>query len=182
MDGALLTTEKRGLGINRQQSEEGIVSAKILLWLLATVVLITAQTANAQQPSKIYRIGYLSARSDSNEGHRITAFRQGLQELGYTEGKNIVIELRRAAPGQRERLRELATELVRFKVDVIVASAGPTAQVAKELTTTIPIVFTVSAAPVETGLVQSLARPGRNVTGLSDLHSALVKLANGLNF
>jgi putative ABC transport system substrate-binding protein len=129
--------------------------------------------AQAQQPEKVYRIGYLTARSHASESHRIVAFQQGLQELGYVEGKNIVVELRRAV-GQREKLRELAAELVRIKVDVIVVSSGTIVPIAREATTTIPIVFTVHADPVGEGAVASLARPGGNVTGLSDLHSVLV--------
>jgi putative ABC transport system substrate-binding protein len=128
----------------------------------------------AQQAKKVHRIGYLSPRSAAVEKILFPAFLQGLRELGYTEGKNIVIEQRHVAAGQRERLRELATELVRLKVDVIVASSSDTAQVAKEVTTTIPIIFTVSPDPVGSGLVQSLAHPGGNVTGLSDFHGDLV--------
>jgi putative tryptophan/tyrosine transport system substrate-binding protein len=130
--------------------------------------------AQAQQSGKGHRIGYLTTRSEASEGHRIAALQEGLRELGYTEGKNIVIELRRAAPGQRDRLRELVAELVRLKVDVIVVSGGALVPIAKEATTTIPIVFTVHADPVEDRVVASLARPGGNVTGLSDLHSVLV--------
>jgi len=130
--------------------------------------------AEAQRPGKVYRLGYLSVRTAAREKRRIAAFQQRLQELGYTEGKNIVIELRRTQAGHLKRLRELAAELVRLKVDVIVTTGGSTTQVAKEMTSTIPIVFTLSADPVGDGLVASLARPGGNVTGLSDLHSALV--------
>jgi putative tryptophan/tyrosine transport system substrate-binding protein len=149
------------------------MTAKTLIWLLATVLLATGP-AEAQQPGKAHRIGYLTNRSDASESHRITAFREGLRELGYTEGKNIIIELRRTAPEQRESQRELAAELVRPKVDVIVVSGGALVPIAKQATTTIPIVFTVHADPVEDGVVASLARPGGNVTGLSDLHSVLV--------
>ncbi len=146
----------------------------IFIFVLATVVLGWVNLAEAQQPGKVYRLGYLSVRTAAREKKRITAFQKGLQELGYTDGKNIVIELRRAVAGQRKRLRELAAELVRLKVDVIVATGGSSTQAVKEMTTTIPIVFTVSADPVGDGLVASLARPGGNVTGLSDLHSGLV--------
>jgi len=145
----------------------------VLICLLLTVFLPTV-SLSAQQAKKVYRIGYLTTRSDASENHRFAAFQEGLQELGYLEGKNIVIEVRRAAPGQRERLGDLAAELVRLKVDVIVVSSGSLVRVAKEATTTIPIVFTVHADPVADGAVASLARPGGNVTGLSDLHSVLV--------
>ena len=147
---------------------------KMFILVLAIVTLASVHLAEAQQPDKVYQIGYLSVRTAAREKRRIAAFQQGLQELGYTDGKNIVIELRRAVAGQRKRLRELAAELVCLKVDVIVATGGSSTQAAKEMTTTIPIVFTVSADPVGDGLVASLARPGGNVTGLSDLHSGLV--------
>jgi putative ABC transport system substrate-binding protein len=149
-------------------------SNKLFCLALCALLFALCSSAQAQQPGKLYRIGYLTMRSDESERHRVAAFQEGLRELGYTEGKNIVIELRRAAPGQRERLRELAAELVRLKVDVIVVSGGGLVQVAKETTTTIPIVFTVHADPVGDGVVASLARPGGQVTGLSDLHSVLV--------
>ena len=147
---------------------------KVIICLLTAALLSTVPFVEAQQTGKVYRLGYLSVRTAAREKRRIAAFQQGLQELGYTEGKNIVIELRRALAGQRERLRELAAELVRLKVDVIVTTGGSSTQAAKEMTTTIPIVFTLSADPVGDGLVASLACPGGNVTGLSDLHSALV--------
>jgi len=147
----------------------GLIST-LVLGLLAGPLPVEAQ----QAAKRIYRLGYLSVRTAARERRRIAAFQQGLRELGYTHGKNIVIELRRALAGKRERLRELAAELVRLKVEVIVATGGSSTQAAKEMTTTIPIVFTISADPVGDGLVASLARPGRNVTGLSSLHSDLV--------
>ena len=147
---------------------------KIVGFTLIALLFALSAPVEAQQTEKVYRLGYLSVRTAKRERHRIAAFQQGLQELGYTEGKNIVIELRRAVAGQRERIRQLAAELVRLKVDVIVTTGGSTTQAAKEMTTTIPIVFTISADPVGDGLVASLARPGGNVTGLSDLHSVLV--------
>jgi putative ABC transport system substrate-binding protein len=147
---------------------------KTILWLVAIFLVGAVAIAEAQQPKKISRIGYLTMRSGLSEKIRIPALLQELQTLGYTEGKNIVIDLRRAPLGNREKLRELAADLVRLKVDVIVASSGDAAHIAKEATTSIPVVFTVSADPVGTGLVQSLAHPGGNVTGLSDLHSVIV--------
>jgi len=150
------------------------MSKTIAVFAMALAILTSGHPAEAQQAGKVYRVGYLSVRTAARERRRIAAFQQGLQELGYTDGENIVIELRRAVAGQRERLRQLAAELVRLKVDVIVATGGSSTQAAKEMTTTIPIVFTVSADPVGDGLVASLARPGGNVTGLSDLHSGLV--------
>jgi len=140
----------------------------ILIWLLATVSLTTAPPAEAQQPTKIPRIGYLGAATLSAIPERVEAFRQGLRELGYVEGKNIVIEYR-YAEGKLDRLPALAAELVRLKVDVIV-TAGPTiTRVAKEATVTIPIVMANDGDPVGNGFVASLARPGGNITGLSTL-------------
>ena len=124
--------------------------------------------AQAQQPTKVPRIGFLHGASASAIAARIEAFRQGLRELGYVEGKNIVIEWR-YAEGKLDRLPALAAELVRLKVDVIV-TAGPAAtRAAKEATSTIPIVMTQDADPVGSGFVASLARPGGNITGLSTL-------------
>jgi putative ABC transport system substrate-binding protein len=138
--------------------------------LFAIVVALTVceARAEAQQPAKIPRIGYLTAVTLAAIAARIEAFRQGLRELGYVEGKNIIIEWR-AADGKPDRLPALAAELVRLKVDVIV-SAGPTVtRPAKEATTTIPIVMTFDNDPVGSGFVASLARPGGNITGLSTL-------------
>jgi putative ABC transport system substrate-binding protein len=125
--------------------------------------------AEAQQPAKVPRIGYLTADSRSASAHvRAEAFRQGLRELGYVEEKSIVIEWR-SAEGKRDRLSALAAELVRLKVDIIV-TGGPTAtRPVKEATTTIPIVMTQDSDPVGNGFVASLARPGGNITGLSNL-------------
>jgi putative ABC transport system substrate-binding protein len=138
---------------------------------LVTFVIIFAMTgavAQAQQPKKVPRIGYLSATSLSAIAGRTEAFRQGLRELGLLEGKNIVIEWR-SSEGKADRLPGLAAELVRLKVDIIV-SGGPTAtRSAKEATSTIPIVMAFDNDPVGSGFVASLARPGGNITGLSTL-------------
>ena len=137
--------------------------------LVAVVLLALGVTADAQQPKKLPRIGFLSATSPAALSVRIEAFRQGLRELGYVEGKNIVVEYR-WAEGKIERLPDLAAELVRFKVDVIV-TAGPTVtRPAKEATATIPIVMAFDNDPVGNGFVASLARPGGNITGLSTLY------------
>jgi len=138
--------------------------------LIAAILLAVAVIAEAQQPGKIPRIGYLTGTSLSGIANRIEPFRQGLRDLGYAEGKNIVIEWR-GADGNRDRQRALATELVRLKVDVIV-TAGPGGTVAaKEATSTIPIVIvmTQDPDPVGTEFIASLARPGGNITGLSRL-------------
>jgi putative tryptophan/tyrosine transport system substrate-binding protein len=120
------------------------------------------------QPTKIPRIGFLSATSLSIISARIEALRQGLRELGYLEGKNIVIEWR-SAEGKADLLPALAVELVRLKVDIIVAAGTSDTRAAKEATTTIPIVMTQDTDPIGTGFVASLARPGGNITGLSTL-------------
>lgn len=136
----------------------------VLVCLLITVLLITG-LAEAQPPKKVPRMGFLSAfsRSDNND-QLVEAFRQGLREFGYLEGKNIVIEYR-YAEGRRERLPELAAELVRSKVDIIVATTAPGTEAAKTATKIIPIVMVaIGRDPVEAGLVESLARPGGNVT------------------
>ena len=124
--------------------------------------------ALAQQPTKAPRIGYLVGPSLSAISARMEAFRQGLRELSYVEGKNIVIEWR-SADEKLDRLAALAAELVRLKVDVIVTSGGRETRAAKEATSTIPIVMTQDPDPVGTGFVASLARPGGNITGLSTL-------------
>jgi putative ABC transport system substrate-binding protein len=138
------------------------------LSVIAFVLVATGAVATAQQPTTIPRIGFLITSSPSVIAPRMDAFRQGLRELGYVEGKNIVIE-QRHAEGKLDRLPALAAELVRLKVDVIVTS-GPTAtHPAKGATSTIPIVMTFDDDPVGSGFVASLARPGGNVTGLSTL-------------
>jgi putative ABC transport system substrate-binding protein len=138
---------------------------RIVVGLLLTVFLPTI--AEGQQLAKIPRIGFLSITSPSSPGSHDEAFRQGLRELGYVEGRSIVIEYR-YAEGNAERLPKLASELVRLKVDVLVAAAGaPGALAAKQVTKTVPIVLASVADPVGLGLVANLAQPGGNVTGLS---------------
>ncbi len=137
------------------------------------VLLAAPLAAEAQQAAKVARIGYL-VTSLAARPHQQESFRQGLRDLGYVEGRNVVIEYR-DAEGKFERLPALAAELVALKVDVIVTTGGtPAALAAKQATKTIPIVFAVAADPVGTGLVTSLARPGGNVTGLSNLSQELV--------
>jgi putative ABC transport system substrate-binding protein len=146
------------------------MSGKIFLWLLATVLLITLASARAQQPKKIYRMGYLSASDPARDLARAEAIRLALRELGYIEGQDIATEYR-YAEGKRDRYPELAAELVRLRVDIIVvAGADPVAQAAKNATKTIPIVMVGPGRdPVEAGLAESLARPGGNVTGITNL-------------
>jgi putative ABC transport system substrate-binding protein len=141
---------------------------KITVLTLCAMLFALCFAAEAQQPARIPRIGFLIASSPSTVAPRMDAFLQGLRELGYIEGKNIVIE-RRHAEGKQERLPGFAAELVSLKVDLIVTS-GPTAtRPAKEATSTIPIVMTFDDDPVGSGFVASLARPGGNITGLSTL-------------
>src|SRR5262245_37969467 len=143
---------------------------RIAICSLLTVFLFTISPASAQQPKKVSRIGYLSAFKPAIESSRSEAIRLALRELGYIEGQNIAIEYR-YAEGKNDRLPELAAELVRLKVDIILTSGGAGAtQAAKNATKTIPIVMTGGGLdPVEVGLVESLARPGGNVTGITNL-------------
>jgi putative tryptophan/tyrosine transport system substrate-binding protein len=137
------------------------------LFALGLSLLAPCFPAEAQQPTRIPRIGMLIAASGSSFSARVDAFRQRLRELGYVEGKNIVIEYR-YAEGKRERVPDLAADLVRLKVDVIV-TIGPGILAAKKAAATIPIVFAAQSDPVGSGLVSSLARPGGNITGLSSM-------------
>jgi putative ABC transport system substrate-binding protein len=136
--------------------------------LVAVVLLAVGVIAEAQQPKKVPRIGYLGGVLPSANAARIEAFQQGLRELGYIEGKNIVIEWRHTE-GKLDRLPALAAELVRLKVDIIITGGPPATRAAKEATSTIPIVMTFDPDPVGSGFVASLARPGGNITGLATL-------------
>jgi len=136
--------------------------------LFVVVLLAVAGIAEPQQLTKIPRIGFLGATSPAALAARVQAFRQGLHELGYVEGKNIVLEYR-WAEGRNERLPDLAAELVRLKVDVIVTAGPMDNRAAKEATNTIPIVMAQDNDPVGNRLVASLGRPGGNITGLATL-------------
>ena len=138
---------------------------------LYTILFALCGSVEAQQPKKVVRIGYLTADSLSASSTRTEAFRQGLRELGYIEGKNIVIEWR-SADGKLDRLPALAAELVRLKVEVIVTGGTGSTRPANEATNTIPIVM-IAGDPVRNGFVASLARPGGNITGLSISSSEL---------
>jgi len=139
----------------------------------ATLFVLAAALAADAQPSRgVHRIGYLGNSVTASQS-RVEAFRQGLRELGWVEGRNIVVETR-VADGKIERLPGLATELVRLKVDLIVAVATPAARAAQRATTTIPIVAIAMGDPVRDGLVASLARPGANLTGSTFLGPELV--------
>ncbi len=166
--------KKQFLDLRSGNPKSAIRSPKFLVFFcaallgLCSLLLAPNFPARAQQPKKVSRIGYLSSDSPSTIAERIEAFRQGLRELGYVEGKNIVIEWR-FAEGKADRLPGLAAELVSLKVDVIVTSGPAATRAAKQATVTIPIVTAQDSDPVGNGLVASLARPGGNITGLSTL-------------
>jgi putative ABC transport system substrate-binding protein len=140
----------------------------ILSILIGAALLAVAVIADAQQPKNIPLVGFLVPGSPSSYSARIEAFRQGLRELGYVEGQNIIIEYR-YTEGKSDRLPVLASELVQLKVDVIVTGTTPAIQAAKNTTSTIPIVMAEVADPVAVGLVSSFARPGGNITGFTTL-------------
>jgi putative tryptophan/tyrosine transport system substrate-binding protein len=143
--------------------------ASIVRFALGALLVALSVPAAAQQPEKVYRIGILAGSAQALGWQpRNAALQQGLRELGYVEGQNVILEYRYAA-GNVARFPELAAELVRLNVDLIVASGQPAVQAAKRSTPTIPIVMTVPTDPVETGLVESLARPGGNITGFTSL-------------
>ena len=138
-----------------------LATAALLLLLAAPL------TADAQQAGKVYRIGFIQTAARHEMEHLIKALDEGLRELGYVEGRNIVFE-RRFAEGKQERLPALAAELVRLKVDVIVTGSNPVVAAVKQATTTIPVVMAVSRDPVGAGFIASPARPGGNITGLAN--------------
>ena len=145
------------------------MKSKFLFWLLATAILISAPATHSQQTGKVARIGFLDNSTASGSAILVDAFRQELSKLGWIEGKNFTIEYRFGENKGPERLPELAADLVRLKVDLIVTSGTPSSLAAKSATTTIPIVMAQAGDPVASGLVTSLARPGGNVTGFSNL-------------
>jgi putative ABC transport system substrate-binding protein len=144
------------------------------LSIIAFVLVVGGAVAQAQQPKKVPRIGYLTSRASASDSTRSDAIRLALRELGYVEGQDIAIEYR-YADGKLDRLPELAAELVRLKVDIIVVAGGdPEVRVAKNATKTIPIIMVGAGRdPVRAGLVESLARPGGNVTGITLLSREL---------
>jgi len=141
---------------------------KVTLWLVAIFLVGAVAVAEAQQPKKVPRIGFLMPGSRATYAVRIEAFQNGLRELGYVEGQNIAVEWR-FADGKSDRLAALAADLARLKVDVIVTSTTPVIEAAAQAMRSTPIVMAASADPVGTGLIASLARPGGNITGLSML-------------
>jgi putative ABC transport system substrate-binding protein len=150
-----------------------IPTAKTFL-LLYAVLFALCPSAEAQQPGKIFRIGFLDPSNASGMAVMVDAFRQELSKLGWIEGKNITIEYRFAESKGEKRVKELAVDLVHLKVDLIVATGPPPALAAKNATATIPIVMAGSGDPVGAGLAGSLAQPGGNVTGFTALSSQLI--------
>jgi putative ABC transport system substrate-binding protein len=143
-----------------------VIDRRTFLAGTGAVLLAAPLAVEAQQAGKVPRVGFLTAFSPSDVPQWREGFRQGLRDFGYTEGRNIVIEYR-YAEGRPERLPGLAAELVRLKMDIIAAETTPASLAVQQATTTIPIVMTLVADPVESGLISSLARPGGNITGLS---------------
>jgi putative ABC transport system substrate-binding protein len=161
-----MTVSRERVAVRSSKTGENWVFRTTVVSLLLTFFLLTV--AEAQQPQKVFRIGYLAGNNASTDSARSKAIRLSLRELGYVEGQNLTIEYRYAKEKQ-DRNPKLAAELVSLKVDIILVSAGdPSIRAAKNATKTIPIVMMGSSIdPVEAGYVQSLARPGGNVTGLS---------------
>jgi len=143
------------------------MKSNFFVWILVTVLLTTAHVATAQQPTRVWRVGYLGGSLAAN-ADRIEAFRRGLRELGYAEGKNIVIDWR-DSEGKLDRLPAIAAELVRLKVETIITGGPVATRAAKEATNTIPVVMAQDSDPVGNGFIASLARPGGNITGLATL-------------
>ena len=149
------------------------MARKLLICLPLTIILLTASLAHAQQLKKVPRIGFVTAVGDANApGPLVEAFRQGLRDLGYIEGKNILVEFR-YAEGKADRMPSLVNELVRLNVDVLVVPTLDAVHAARQATKTVPIVMVISDDPVATGLVDSLAHPGGNITGLTRLQREL---------
>jgi putative ABC transport system substrate-binding protein len=151
-----------------------MMNRRAFLRVMSPSLLAAPRAAEAQPAGKVVRIGYLSLQREEGDTSWVAAFRQGLRELGYVEGRNVAIEQRHAA-GRSERLPELASELVSRKVDVLVVyGLWALIEAGWKAPGALPIVFTVDPDPVGRGLVASLARPGGNITGLSDTHADLV--------
>jgi putative tryptophan/tyrosine transport system substrate-binding protein len=156
--------------VSSQKTGENSVLIKLVVCLLLTVFLLTV--VEAQQPAKVSRIGFLSSGSLASSAPLAEAFRKGLRELGYVEGKNIIIEYR-DGKGRLDRLPGLAADLVRLNVDIIVTGGRPSTRAAQQATSTIPIVMAASGNPVGNRFVASLARPGGNITGLTTIRGDL---------
>ena len=144
-------------------TRKALTSLIVAIFLLIAVPVVV----EPQEPTRVWRIGFLGAGSYSSGDPRVEALRQGLRELGYAEGRNLAFEFRWAR-GNADRLPTLAAELAKLKVDAIVTQGTQATDGARRAVTTVPIVFAVAGDPVGTGLVTSLARPGGNVTGLAE--------------
>jgi len=144
-----------------------------VFWLITAILLVSIHHADAQQPAKIPRIGWLDSSTLSGNAGLLEAFWQEMRKLGWVQGKNIVIEYRFAENKGAERVSALASELVRLQVDLIVASGAGPSVASKKVTTVIPIVMANASDPVAAGLVASLARPGGNITGVASLSPEL---------
>ena len=168
----MTVNSKQGAVNSKRIGEKRLTRHVLVSICLLLAVFLPAVLIDAQQPAKVPRIGYLIGTFPSVDSARIKPFRQGLRELGYVEGKNIIIEWRYAEE-KPERMSELAAELVRLKVDIIVTAGPIPTRAAKQATITIPIVMAQDSDPVANGFVASLARPGGNITGLSTLRPEL---------
>ena len=168
----MIPPEENSIPASPISTRLSLVRGKVFKTLiLVTFMLVFVPLAEAQQQKNVPRIGYVSGSGDANNPN-IDAFRQGLRDLGYIEGKNILIEYR-YAEGKLDRVPSFVAELVQLKVDVVVSGNLPGIRAAKEATKTIPIVMVLSVDPVATGIVDSLARPGGNITGLATLRRDL---------
>lgn len=148
------------------------ISIKFLIWLLATVFLTTASPAEAQRAGKVYRVGHLSGSGEAASKPLVDAFREGMRALGYFEPKNLVLD-QRYAEGKVERLPALAQELIQRNPDVLLVATTPGNLAAKTATATIPIVMVLVADPIGAGIVSSLAQPGGNITGITNIVAEL---------
>ena len=153
---------------------DGILRRAAMIVFVLGLLLTAPFTTAAQQAARVYRIGYLSYLGCSDDPFLKGPFRLGLRDVGYVEGRNVVIECR-SAPGKTDRYPDLVAELVRLKVDVLLAQSTIMTLAAKQATTTVPIVMVYVADPVASGIVSNLARPGANVTGLSMLAAEMVQ-------
>jgi putative ABC transport system substrate-binding protein len=164
-----MTVSSERRAVSNKKQERKLMIVKIVVCLLIVALLSAGSLAEAQQPAKIPRIGYVSGTGNpSDPGPYVEALRQGLRDLGYIDGKNIVIEYR-GAEAKLDRIPAIVSELVQINVDILILPIPSAVLAAKQATKTIPIVMVIGVDPVATGLVHSLARPGGNVTGLSTL-------------
>ena len=139
---------------------------RLVIWLLATIFLATVPLAEAQQPAKVARVGYAAATGSAASDLSFAALREGLRDLGHIDGKNILFEYR-SVQGQQDRMPGIVAELIQLKIDVLFCPNLPAIDAAKQATKTIPIVMVSNVDPVELGIVNSFARPGGNITGLT---------------